>query len=454
MPRVKIKHPSPNEENKRNLLCILAQHDVYVTRIELAWDGFAVITSSEKEVDNLFETTCLTKLEQGQYSPNLPAEQKSKRTVLLYGVEEFIRKKPAAEIKEEIYRVNDFTVGYIDAISEFSNILKITFTQTAPAHKCKDIGLKMFNMRVPHHQVKEQDYTPITTCMRCYAVDDHYTNKCPKPKEYVICSECSSTQHKWHQCDKRNKQQCINCSEPHRTLAYKCPVRKQAVEKAKEKKKATSTTSKPYSAAAAAQPAAETQLLFSPEAAHKILTCLLQAHVMNIAEPGSFATVLNNWLEMNNLPKMNAPDNPDSFKLLRPGALIPQNLPPNTFTAPQEPATPDSRAEDEDDDDNSSEEDEQEEEEIDIGEDENTTEGNEQQQHTKTPPTNPSRPPTPQSPKSQSTKHSKQTSNQKSSTSHSPAPNNQNVAQSSPSTPNPNSINPSAKPKRGGRRKQ
>lgn len=410
MPRVKIKHSSPNGETKTNLLDILAQHDVYATRVEIAWDGFAVITSSEREADTLFEPTCHADLTAQRYTPILPPDQKAKRTILLFGVEEFIRKKPDEEIKSEIYRVNDFTVGQIDSIVQFSNIIKIIFTQTAPAQKCKDIGLKMFNMRIPPHQVKEQEYTAIVRCMRCYAVDSHYTNKCPKPRDYIICSECGSNEHKWFQCDSGNKKECVNCSGPHRTLAYKCPHRVQAVEKAKTLKKKPSTTTNSYAATASSPPPAEP--LFTPDAAHKILTCILQAHVMNIAEPGSFETVLNNWLEMNGLPKMNAPANPASHKLLRPGALMPQSPPQDLSPAPDAPlaaASPTTSVETEDEDDDNDDEEHVnvEDEEQEAEEDEESENNEEPEQNTTTCPSKASRPPSPKSPKTKANKHPK-----------------------------------------------
>lgn len=97
----------------------------------------------------------------------------------------------------------------------------------------------MFNMRVIHHQIKE-DYTPITTCMRCYKHAYHYTNQCSKHKGYSICSECGADGHTWFKCLNTTKK-CINCTGPHRTLAYICPIRKAALEKAKQERKTIKT---------------------------------------------------------------------------------------------------------------------------------------------------------------------------------------------------------------------
>lgn len=323
MARIKVKHRSPSASIKLNLLRLLAENEVYATKIIETRDGFAVITSTEKEADNLFGSDCVTALASEGFTPVLPPDQKAKRTILLFGVDDYITRHSKEEITNEIYRTNDFTTNNIEDVIrlEGKNIIKVIFSQTAPAQKSKEQGLKMFNMRVPPHQIKEQEFTPLNTCMRCYAVEEHFTNQCPKPSDYVICSECGSLEHKWFDCNIAKKE-CINCHGEHRTLAYKCPTRKKAAEAVKEKKKTTTHAS--YSRAASSQPV-HAEPLFSSEAANKILTCLLQAHLMNTSEPGCFQTVLNDMLERNGLPKVVAPDNPESFKLLRPAALVPPN---------------------------------------------------------------------------------------------------------------------------------
>ena len=56
------------------------------------------------------------------------------------------------------------------------------------------------------------------------------------PESYAICSECGRTGHRFHQCNSQHKK-CINCGQNHRTLAYKCPKRKEVIkQKVKEKK--------------------------------------------------------------------------------------------------------------------------------------------------------------------------------------------------------------------------
>lgn len=105
----------------------------------------------------------------------------------------------------------------------------MTFLETPPALKCLEMGLKLFNLRIPRHNIKEEEYISIQTCMRCYKVEDHNTSDCPKDKEYNICSGCGTEGHVWQSCKSSAKSR-INCSGEHRPIAHKCSIRKAATQ--------------------------------------------------------------------------------------------------------------------------------------------------------------------------------------------------------------------------------
>ncbi len=108
-------------------------------------------------------------------------------------------------------------------------VSKLPYHQTTLAKKkkkCTEIGLKAFGINVSHHEIKLETYIPIKCCMRCYALEDHFTNECPKTREYKVCSECSTEGHVWHQYLETYKK-CLNCGGNHSTLAMKCSKRKE-----------------------------------------------------------------------------------------------------------------------------------------------------------------------------------------------------------------------------------
>ncbi|KAG7177263.1 putative RTXE-like, partial [Homarus americanus] len=78
----------------------------------------------------------------------------------------------------------------------------------------------------------------------CYAIEDHDSVKCSKPKEYKICSKCTSREHTWTHCIAPLK--CLNCDGPHSIMSMNCPKRKEKLKEAQQK--ATKTSVSPYKA--------------------------------------------------------------------------------------------------------------------------------------------------------------------------------------------------------------
>lgn len=323
MGKIKIKHHTQNTDTKLLLLNILANNNIYASRIIQLHDGFNVITSLEEETDLIFDLQCMEALRDNNFSPIMPPELKSKRTIIMFGIDPDAFSHTPEEIIQELYRVNAFTENMIDSTYKFprGNTLKITFKNTAPALKSLEQGLKLFNTRVAPHQLQREEYYPIKTCMRCYEVDTHNTPECPKPREYKICSECATEGHTWQNCPSQNKQ-CINCGETHRTLASKCPTRKAALQKAKEAAKEKQTQGTSYSAAAASGqlPPLPSQSYIKDSTA-LIQTCILHSMVKEMGEPGTYHTELNKALKLNNFPEVKLPSTPNVRAIY--GAITP-----------------------------------------------------------------------------------------------------------------------------------
>ncbi len=252
--------------------------------------------SFEDELDVLFSAPCLAALKEASFTPLLPPAIKAKRTVLLFGVDDNIRRKEPEEIVAELCYPS-------------SLIVKVVFRGTSPAIKATEQGLKMFNIRVPPHRIQREEYVPITICMRCYALASHQTQDCSKPRENTVCSECSEEGHLFTTCPSSSKK-CLNCGESHRTLAYKCLERRKAVATAKAEKKSRTYSSVAASAAAPPQLSASAFPAMSPKDMAKVFICVAHAHHKDITHPGSYELVLNATLTTNNLPTIIIPDIP------------------------------------------------------------------------------------------------------------------------------------------------
>lgn len=80
-------------------------------------------------------------------------------------------------------------------------MLKTQFANTQTAKKATENVILGFHMSIPEHKLKADEYIPITTCMRCYKVEEHFTKDRKKDKNYKICSECASQEHTWKECN-------------------------------------------------------------------------------------------------------------------------------------------------------------------------------------------------------------------------------------------------------------
>lgn len=220
--------------------------------------------------------------------------------------------------------------------------------------KAKQQGILAFNLSISPDQIERESYMQIKTCYRYYELDDHQTNECPHTS-LTICSECGERVHTFKNCTNEAKR-CINCEmhnlpANHRTLAMACPIRKNKIKEKSEENKKLAESKKQETYAEIPKRAAEqvktpgptTQINLSDHKHTKILISIMHAHIMNLANPGSYQKELNAMLQKNELPTMWFPENPDSSILL--GATFKHNetTEDNTENRTQEATTPDNR---------------------------------------------------------------------------------------------------------------
>ena len=226
-------------------------------------------------------------------------------------------------MEEELVSENNFLNDGIDNIFKIpkTRIIKITFNSSITAKKATEHGLLAFHMSIPHFNIKIEEYIPILTCIRCYAIEEHQTNKCPKEKDYLACSECASEHHSWKNCTSSFKR-CINCGGDHRTLANKCPLRKKVNEEKRKEKLAAKTRT--YSQATQKPNPITLQNTTNPpswsfidkDTNIKIASCMMHAHFLNSLNPGCFNEELNKLYKVNNLSSIIIPEDPPSRELL------------------------------------------------------------------------------------------------------------------------------------------
>lgn len=342
MGRIKIKHNLDPGDNriKLKLLELLAPTKVNVCKLTTTNDGsLLVVTATEADADRLLDNKTVKTLNDAGFDPILPPELRAKRTVICHRVDEIIFDNSTQDIAEEIEEKQTWA-KVIKTFKFPSNnrhncTLKVEFADADMASKAALDGLRMFNMSIASHQIAKETYVQLTTCMKCYAIEEHTTSSCPLPVEHRRCSECASSDHTWRECKSSNKK-CLNCQGGHRTLAMTCKLRKDAIRKKQQGLQNTQNTIN-YAAAASTttttinQDPAQIQLLNST--IPTIWFSYFYALTMDAVSPGSFQNVLNNTLAANNLPSMNVPQAPPSRDIIK---TMMNTCPP--FTTPPDNA--------------------------------------------------------------------------------------------------------------------
>lgn len=312
MARIKIKCRNPNNKDKKlKLIEILCRRDIEILRIFNTFDGFAVLTINEQHADSIFSIETKQELAQNEFTPVMPPELKAKKSVIIPRVDDLIYEWSAVQIKEELEKNNSWIGEDLETVYKFPNssTIKITFTQTKFAKKCIETGLKAFYISIPGHEIKLETYIPVKCCMRCYSLEDHFTNECPKNKDYKLCSECATEGHVWHQCREQHKK-CLNCGENHSALAMKCIKRKEIIreKRLQESDKQKMTYANIVHTNLPANLPSYTLPQITREELLKINICVAHARSKNQDKPGCYAHELNRVLRANNLSNIIIPD--------------------------------------------------------------------------------------------------------------------------------------------------
>ena len=140
----------------------------------------------------------------------------------------------------------------------------------------------------------------------------------------IVCSECAGN-HSFKECTSRIKK-CLNCHGPHRTMAMACPLKKEIIKRKRREEDEKKETTEERTYAKVAEKAIErvtekAKLIeetrnLNEGIGYKALIMVMDAHVHNLIQPGSYSNRLNELLKANGLEEINITTPPDSNKLL------------------------------------------------------------------------------------------------------------------------------------------
>ena len=309
--RFKVSHPG-DLGVRRRLLDKLSALGIKITRIIPAREAVIVLTATENDADAIFQDDVPDRLSAEGFTPLIPPELRAQRSVICSGLDDLVYDHTAEEIASEVTRQH--TWAEAESVFKFprSHTAKIIFKDVEMAKTAIQKGLLLFHIHVPGHQIRQEVFTSLLTCNRCNAVEEHSTKSCPKPADYVRCSECGSEEHSYRSCTATTKR-CFNCGGEHSARAMRCPKRKEALKK-KEEAARQSHVRPNVTFAQAAQgslpPQSTASNIVDPSQTLTGLMCLLHAHLANASSPGCFQQTLSASLAQNGLPDVKLPPPP------------------------------------------------------------------------------------------------------------------------------------------------
>jgi len=330
MPQIRVRDRVPELRRGRGVVWgCLADLGINVQKINEARGAFYIICN-DATAERLVSAEVVSKFVTKDLDIQTPPEHNSNRTVILKQIDDRIVHKSREEVKDELERCNSWAeVEEVIFLPNINHLIKVRFTKAEMSNTCAQHGVLLFNQSIIPKNVEKEIFIRLFPCFKCYSFD-HTTAKCTKPNT-VICSECASTDHTFRECNSETKK-CINCSENHRTLAAKCPIRKKIIKEREKLERDRRKTNQQQTYAGALRggrppvsapstsnvrgvdpinPLVEMFELRNSEPTDlmaRIMICLTYSHQIETVHPGTFQETMNKMLTLNSLPMVTFPD--------------------------------------------------------------------------------------------------------------------------------------------------
>ena len=320
MPKLRIKDLRPRVGDRKKLLWSrLMNLNLLVYSIrEPNRNTFLVITSDDI-VDKLLTTKTKDSLKRDDFEVITPPEYNAKRTFVLRNIDSLITTIEEEELKTDLEN-SWLKVTEVIKIPNAPKILKIKAENSEMVRLASERGVLIYNQSIPPQNVEREVFVYLNICYHCYKYD-HQTEDCTTP-DITVCSECAASNHTYRDCQS-NIKKCLNCQEPHRTLAARCPVRKRLIrEKGKEMRDRSRSRSRARQNQQQQQQSSYAQVvvgnrnqttpdqggLLNREDQVKVQSSIQYAYMVEGVLPGTFHATVKEMYHLNNLPQVRFPD--------------------------------------------------------------------------------------------------------------------------------------------------
>ena len=305
----------PNTHRNQDISSIIFNTtQTYHTKCIPTGEHVIIGLADEKDMDAHTTPTITQKLRDlGIHLVESPAMQSAK-TILALKIDTYLLQRNTDNLKTEIEQKNNIKIEDIRTIPK-AHMIKIRLCSNKDAKTLQEKGIKVFSQIIPHYNIIQQQHQEVRQCYKCLQYD-HKTNECKKDTD--ICSNCAQTGHTYKTCTSNNTT-CYNCQGNHAAVAFKCPVKKQALNMQNKSPPTQAPQTHSY-AQATATPTMAPSLTPTPHHTQHSQTVLhdTQIKIMTISTAASelakgdaalYIKIYNNLLVENNLPKIKISQN-------------------------------------------------------------------------------------------------------------------------------------------------
>lgn len=299
-----------------------------LTALKQTSNGYNAFTEFENEVEKLLTPQAGEKLKEMGLEVRLPPKIKAQRSVICRQLDSHVGANSADDLKHEIERCNaQLKVAEVIKFGVHTHVMKIEFTESEMAHHALENGILAFNVKIASRQIKKEEHIDLLMCFNCYKLESHTSKECPTP-DLVVCSECSGN-HNYKDCKSLVKK-CINCKGAHRTMAMACPLKKETIRKKKASKEEEQKTKEESTYANIVKKTMENVQKQDQKSEFKAIVqetgmqayiMIMDAHMHNMIEPGTYTKRLNETLTNNGFNSVILGEIPRSDKLFACGDL-------------------------------------------------------------------------------------------------------------------------------------
>ena len=310
MVRIRVKIQAHDGSSKKsNLTHIMGKTGAWAYKIIETKEAFVLITDNVN-MDKLLTDETKQELVAKGLEIVHPPEYDAARTVLLKNVDSTISALEEGEIAGIIGQ--HYQVKKIVKIPNSKDLLKIVFQNSHDADRAIERGVQIQFQRFQGSNIERELFVPIVPCFRCFNYG-HFKRNCPKPNDYLICSTCASEGHIYKDCPNKTTLTCINCGGNHRTLAAKCPVRKDLVRtKIKEIRTRSRSVPREGGGTVPIQAVDTTQFMKTIKLPDNYLAVMAAAITVpekrETEVPGTFHFIMDEMLKANNIPTVKFPE--------------------------------------------------------------------------------------------------------------------------------------------------